>query len=291
MPPDEILAALARLFPPGAVRCVAGRPAVTLADEEEARALASLARERGWRLHAWNGGAPPGRPLPEKVILVTPAARLGGGVAVAAADGYAEAPAALTAAAFSERLRAGTAWFPFAAAGAPAMTLGEVVARYPANAFAPIYGELQRLVLGLTVVDDAGELVPLGRRTIKGVAGYDLAKMFLGARGQTGLVAAVRVRLFGRPADAALWRLGGASAAPAWEGLCRVAVGGDAYVYAEGRAGGLARIGGELRYHGLGVEELARGRAATEEFAALAAAAPAAPPGDGVVPAPSALFV
>ncbi|MDI2131389.1 FAD-binding oxidoreductase [Yinghuangia seranimata] len=60
------------------------------------------------------------------------------------------------------------------------------------------YGVTAEYVLGLDVVLADGELLRTGRRTAKGVAGYDLTRLFVGAEGTLGVV--VRATLALRPA-------------------------------------------------------------------------------------------
>lgn len=50
------------------------------------------------------------------------------------------------------------------------------------------YGVTTDFVLGMKVVLADGELLTTGRRTIKGVAGYDLTKLFVGAEGTLGVI-------------------------------------------------------------------------------------------------------
>ncbi|MCF2532305.1 FAD-binding oxidoreductase [Yinghuangia soli] len=59
------------------------------------------------------------------------------------------------------------------------------------------YGVTAEYVLGLDVVLADGELLRTGRRTAKGVAGYDLTRLFVGAEGTLGVV--VRAVLALRP--------------------------------------------------------------------------------------------
>ncbi|MDT0308162.1 FAD-linked oxidase C-terminal domain-containing protein [Streptomyces sp. DSM 44917] len=62
------------------------------------------------------------------------------------------------------------------------------------------YGVTAEYVLGLDVVLADGRLLSTGRRTAKGVAGYDLTRLFVGAEGTLGVV--VRAVLALRPAPA-----------------------------------------------------------------------------------------
>jgi glycolate oxidase len=60
------------------------------------------------------------------------------------------------------------------------------------------YGVTGEYVLGLEVVLADGEVLRCGRRTVKGVAGYDLTGLFVGSEGTLGIITEITLRL--RPA-------------------------------------------------------------------------------------------
>lgn len=57
------------------------------------------------------------------------------------------------------------------------------------------YGVTTDYVLALEVVLASGEVLRTGRTTVKGVAGYDLARLFVGAEGTLGIITEATLRL------------------------------------------------------------------------------------------------
>jgi glycolate oxidase len=65
------------------------------------------------------------------------------------------------------------------------------------------YGVTRDWTLGMTVTLMGGETLKLGRKTPKGVTGYDLTAMFVGSEGTFGVTSEITVRLVGKPEAAA----------------------------------------------------------------------------------------
>jgi glycolate oxidase len=78
-------------------------------------------------------------------------------------------------------------------------TIGGNVAENAGGPRALKYGVTREYVLGLTVVVPTGEVLELGRRSIKGVAGYDLTALLVGSEGTLGVVTEVTLKLLPRP--------------------------------------------------------------------------------------------
>jgi glycolate oxidase len=77
-------------------------------------------------------------------------------------------------------------------------TIGGNVATNAGGMCCVKYGVTAEYVLGLEVVLAGGEVLRCGRRTAKGVAGYDLTRLFVGSEGTLGVLTEITVRL--RPA-------------------------------------------------------------------------------------------
>ncbi len=88
------------------------------------------------------------------------------------------------------------------------------------------YGVTAEYVLGLDVVLADGRLMSTGRRTAKGVAGYDLTRLFVGSEGSLGIVVKAILALRPQPPQQLVLAAEFASAAAACDAVCRIMAGG-----------------------------------------------------------------
>jgi glycolate oxidase len=86
-------------------------------------------------------------------------------------------------------------WYPPDPASSRWSTIGGNVATNAGGLCCVKYGVTRDYVLGLEVVTAEGDVVRLGRRTAKGVAGYDLAGLMVGSEGTLGVITEATVRL------------------------------------------------------------------------------------------------
>ncbi|MBB0246657.1 FAD-binding protein, partial [Streptomyces alkaliphilus] len=88
------------------------------------------------------------------------------------------------------------------------------------------YGVTAEYVLGLEVVLADGRLLRTGRRTAKGVAGYDLTRLFVGSEGSLGVVVGATLALRPAPPPQLVLAAEFDSTAAAGEAVCRIMAGG-----------------------------------------------------------------
>lgn len=88
------------------------------------------------------------------------------------------------------------------------------------------YGVTAEYVLGLDVVLPDGRLLHTGRRTVKGVAGYDLTRLFVGSEGSLGVVVQAVLALRPTPPPQLALVAEFASGGAACDAVCRIMEGG-----------------------------------------------------------------
>jgi glycolate dehydrogenase FAD-linked subunit len=86
-------------------------------------------------------------------------------------------------------------WYPPDPGSWESSTIGGNVATNAGGMCCVKYGVTTEYVLGLEVVLASGEVLRTGRRTAKGVAGYDLTRLFVGSEGTLGITTKITVRL------------------------------------------------------------------------------------------------
>jgi glycolate oxidase len=84
------------------------------------------------------------------------------------------------------------------------------------------YGTTAEYVLGLDVVLADGRLLSTGRRTAKGVAGYDLTRLFVGSEGSLGVVVRAVLALKPAPPEQVALAAEFPSAETACDAVCRI---------------------------------------------------------------------
>ncbi|MFE9292766.1 FAD-binding oxidoreductase [Streptomyces niveus] len=84
------------------------------------------------------------------------------------------------------------------------------------------YGVTAEYVLGLDVVLADGRLLTTGRRTAKGVAGYDLTRLFVGSEGSLGIVVKAVLALKPAPPQQLVLAAEFASASAACDAICQI---------------------------------------------------------------------
>lgn len=94
-------------------------------------------------------------------------------------------------------------WYPPDPASKAFCSIGGNIATNAGGLCCVKYGVTRDYVLGLEVVLADGTVIETGRRTIKGVAGFDLTGLLVGSEGTLAIVTGARLRLRPTPSGAA----------------------------------------------------------------------------------------
>ncbi len=188
---------------------------------EEVAQVVRAAAAAGVPVVPWGGGTQMHRGAPPRDgALVVGLRRLDRVLEHEPADLTATAEAGITLAAFQGALGARGQWLPLDPPAPGEATLGGVLAANAAGPRRQGYGTARDLVIGIRVVAPDGQFVRAGGKVVKNVAGYDLAKLYIGSCGTLGIIVDATVKLRPRPeAEGACW-----ATFPALEPAARAAV-------------------------------------------------------------------
>ena len=90
-------------------------------------------------------------------------------------------------------------WLPLDPFGSPTGTVGATIATGSFGPLAHAFGSPRDHVLGLRVVTGTGNLLTVGGRVVKNVAGFDLTRLFTGSWGTLGIITEATLRLRALP--------------------------------------------------------------------------------------------
>lgn len=78
-------------------------------------------------------------------------------------------------------------------------SIGEIVAHDAHGLLTNGFGKIRDMMLGLSYVDSKGDLITVGGRTVKNVAGYDVSRFMIGNANTLGLLSEVTLRTWAAP--------------------------------------------------------------------------------------------
>lgn len=103
-------------------------------------------------------------------------------------DMTASVEAGMTLAAFQKSLRSFGQWLPIDPPHAGTLAIGDLLAHDFSGPRRLGYGTIRDYLIGIKVVLADGQTVKAGGKVVKNVAGYDLCKLFIGARHSLGII-------------------------------------------------------------------------------------------------------
>lgn len=130
----------------------------------------------------------------EKISFVNPGA-LNRVLEHKAEDMTATVEAGITLADFQKQLSTLAQWLPIDPPHPDKFSIGDLLSRNLSGPRRFGYGTVGDYLIGLKVVLSDGRVIVSGGKVVKNVAGYDLAKLFIGTRGSLGVIAEATFKL------------------------------------------------------------------------------------------------
>lgn len=140
-----------------------------------------------------------GGPVPVQGGLVVCSARMNQLFEVSVPDRLARAQAGILTGVLQAKVAEQGMFYPPNPTSAAYCTLGGNVATNAGGASGAKYGVTRDYLLGLTVVLADGQVLQLGNRCQKDVAGFDLVRLLCGSEGLLGFITEVTVKLIPKP--------------------------------------------------------------------------------------------
>jgi FAD/FMN-containing dehydrogenase len=109
-------------------------------------------------------------------------------------------------------------WLPVDPPGADDLSLATILDHDLSGPRRQGHGTIREHLIGLRVALADGRIIRSGGEVVKNVAGYDLMKLFVGARGSLGVIVEAAFKLLPRPASESFLRWSGRS----WEHLAEM---------------------------------------------------------------------
>jgi glycolate oxidase FAD binding subunit len=173
-------------------------PSMVVKPSSQAEVAAALAaaREAGAAVVPFGGGTQQhlGMP-PRRYDVALDLRRLDRLIEHEPADLTVTVEAGMRLSALQQRLGQRGQWLPLDPPVAAEATIGGVLATNVSGPARLSRGTARDLVIGMTVATVQGDLVKSGGRVVKNVAGYDLAKLHIGALGTTGVIVQVSFKI------------------------------------------------------------------------------------------------
>jgi glycolate oxidase FAD binding subunit len=167
---------------------------------DETAALLAAAGETATAVFPWGTGTHQHLgSTPPRVDLVIETTRLTGITDYTPADYVVAVRAGTRFSDLQAALRANGQWLPLDPPGARSATIGGLVA---ANRNGPrrlLWGSIRDMLIGIRVALPTGEVIKAGGKVVKNVAGYDLAKLFIGSLGSAGIITEATFKVSPRP--------------------------------------------------------------------------------------------